>query len=274
MASLLAAMKAVRGASGSGGDADAIALQVRGDFTKVTLAGTATADPKTLLPNAPHQLPHLRNGALGEAYKSLAGALGVTLSQAAYDYTCRATQAWPEPLSAAVIERQKTWIVADDTATASSKEKCKFTDTYSALSVWTQGDVARCYQDALRADSVTTLAGVRSLAANLPTKNTDGCLACTKLALSLCAATGCQNDPTKTQHDVWRCDTGMAHLCAHTDPTSTNTAWVKDTTIVDSATTRATAAQAADDKGKLYRVVEAVVDAAGTQEVDCVSYAG
>jgi len=105
------------------------------------------------------------------------------------------------------------------------------------------------------------------------TKNTNGCLACTKLALSLCAATGCQNDPTKTQHDVWRCDTGMAHLCAHTDPTSTNTAWVKDTTIVDSATTRATAAQAADDKGKLYRVVEAVVDAAGTQEVDCVSYA-
>lgn len=83
---------------------------MRGDFTKVTLAGTATSDPKTLLPNAPHQLPHLRNGALGEAYKSLAGALGITAPTSSYDYTCALTAAWPVPAALDTRTRQKTWL--------------------------------------------------------------------------------------------------------------------------------------------------------------------
>jgi len=105
-------------------------------------------------------------------------------------------------------------------------------------------------------------------------KNTAGCLACTKLTVELCDAT-CQADPTKTQHDVWRCDTGKGDTCAHTNPlTAAQTAWVKDVTHVAPLVTRAsTSSKTADVSGKLYRVVEAVVDAAGTQEVDCVSYA-
>ena len=110
MASLLAAMKAVRGGSGSGATTAEMLVQARGLFANVSAAGTASADPKTLLPNAPHQLPHLRNGALGEAYKSLAGALGITAPTSAYDYTCALTAAWPVPAALDTRTRQKTWL--------------------------------------------------------------------------------------------------------------------------------------------------------------------
>jgi hypothetical protein len=132
MASLLAAMKALLAKTASGSGATKATTEKQGVWADVALPAYK-----------PTVLAHVADGALGVAYQALAATLGAPLPSgtAAYDYRCRATVAWPTPAAGDALSRQKTWLAADRAGT-----KCKFVDDKTALSVWTEGDVARCYQ--------------------------------------------------------------------------------------------------------------------------------
>ena len=303
MASLLAAMKALLAKSATGDGANKATTEAQGVWADVTLATNGLSGANlVLLPNAPQKLPHMADGALGVAYQALAATLGAPLPSrtAAYDYRCRLTAAWPTPGSAATdaLARQKTWLARDAAGT-----KCKFVDVKTALSVWTEGDVARCYQSGtgvatatMVANRGTAYADVRATvcqlwdATNAPfpygkcasgdnaaAKATKGCLACRKLSVAKCDAT-CQADNTKTQHAVWRCE--KAEYCMLLDPDhatnasgATSGTWVLETAVVNAAVTRATTASKGNDvSGKLYKVLDPVY-AAPVVSVDCVTYA-
>jgi len=291
MASLLAAMKALLAKSASGDGATKATTEKQGVWADVALA-----------PNAPQKLPHVADGALGVAYQALAATLGAPLPSgtAAYDYRCRATAAWPAPGTSATAASltQKTWLAADRTGT-----KCKFVDEKTALSIWTEGDVARCYQSGtgapaatMQANRATAFADVRVTACQLwdatnapfpygkcaardsaAAKAAKGCLACRKLAADKCDA-ACQAAASKTKHSVWRCE--RPEYCMLTDPAHADNAsgpasgtWVLENAVVDAARARASAgSKAADVTGLLYKVLDPV-HAAPVVEVPCVSYA-
>lgn len=288
MASLLAAMKALLAKTASGSGATKATTEKQGVWADVALAAFK-----------PTTLAHVADGALGVAYQALAATLGAPLPSgtAAYDYRCRATVAWPTPGAADAVSRQKTWLASDAAGT-----KCKFVDDKTALSVWTEGDVARCYQSgtgsatATIAANRTAYADVRATvcqlwdATNAPfpygacasgdsaaVKATKGCLACKKLAADKCDA-ACQAAANKTKHSVWRC--AKAEYCMQLDPDHADNStgassgtWVLDTTVVNAAVARATtASKAADVAGLLYKVLDPVY-AAPVEEVPCVTYA-
>lgn len=93
-------------------------------------------------------VPAIADGSLAAAWRRMRKTLGLPEASVAstYDWTCRGTPAWPAPASSDP-PAQPTWLVPD-----ASTGKCTLALERPAaagkegyLSVWAEGDVARCW---------------------------------------------------------------------------------------------------------------------------------
>lgn len=141
----------------------------------------ARLDKATAMEHAlPWEQPSVWDGSLGTAWRAIHARLGAKLPAAPvvagkaalpYDYSCRAlsknakqavakTRGWPVDAKA-----QKTWLKADTAA-----QKCAFSAEpgNDRLSIWVDGDVARCEMLSIKADEAKTMPARYKEAKNEP----------------------------------------------------------------------------------------------------------
>jgi len=104
-----------------------------------------TANPDEKKQGAPGRADGILGGAkavdLKEAFVSIMGLFGKDVDLQ-YDYNCATTSAWPMPF--ATDAKQKLFMRPDP----NNAGECEFTAEETPYSVFTEGDVKRCYIDA------------------------------------------------------------------------------------------------------------------------------
>lgn len=94
------------------------------------------------------KVPAIADGSLAAAWRRMRATLGLPEAEVAstYDWTCRGTPAWPAPASSDPAA-QPTWLVPDATTgkCTLALERPAAAAKEGYLSVWAEGDVARCW---------------------------------------------------------------------------------------------------------------------------------
>jgi hypothetical protein len=142
----------------------AAGLKGKGDYctaAALVVAMQALARPKD--PNAaawaavtaakgPGSQRRVADGSLGAAHRSVRAALGLgepawaaPVSGKGYDWSCASTPAWPAPAAGDAAARQPIWLVPRNGSCVLEMERPADAATKGALSVFAEGDVARCW---------------------------------------------------------------------------------------------------------------------------------
>lgn len=224
------------GLKGKGDYCTAAALVVAMRALAAPADPNASAWAAVVAAGGPGRHAGVAGGSLGAAHRSLRAALGLgepayaaaSSTGKGYDWSCASTPAWPEPAAGDTAARQAIWLVPGaNGACTLAEQRPADAATKGYLSVFAEGDVARCWQDADPAQAARTVKERREQNADgrrscqlwsatdrtpweaCPTTPAGGkpgadCTACTKLPAAACDA-ACEKDAAATKHALWRC---------------------------------------------------------------------